>query len=103
MSFPFKSISSALTNATPATCEGMTPGRGERSMRLEIRIWLMRNGSPASSRRSTPHSASCALTATTNRPDAAQYAELYAAYAPNYQAVMEGYKTAQDATAQSKK
>ena len=45
----------------------------------------------------------CELQRTWNRPDAAQYAELYAAYAPNYQAVMESYKRAQEAAGQSKK
>ncbi len=34
----------------------------------------------------------CEVQRTWNRPDAAQYAELYAAYSPNYQAVMESYK-----------
>ncbi len=45
----------------------------------------------------------CELQRTWNRPDAAQYAELYAAYSPNYQAVMESYKKAQDAAGQPKK
>lgn len=43
----------------------------------------------------------CELQRTWNRPDAAQYAELYAMYAPNYQAVMESYQKAQ-AAAKSK-
>jgi isochorismate hydrolase len=38
----------------------------------------------------------CELQRTWNRPDAAQYAELYAAHAPNYQAVMESYQKAQE-------
>jgi len=38
----------------------------------------------------------CEIQRTWRRPDAEQYAELYAAYAPNYQAVMESYKRAQD-------
>jgi nicotinamidase-related amidase len=45
----------------------------------------------------------CELQRTWNRPDAAQYAELYAAYAPNFQAVMESYKKAQDVAVQPKK
>ena len=45
----------------------------------------------------------CELQRTWNRPDAAQYAELYAAYSPNYQAVMESYQKAQDAAGQPKK
>lgn len=39
----------------------------------------------------------CEVQRTWNRPDAAQYAELYAAYAPNYRAVMESYARAQAA------
>ena len=45
----------------------------------------------------------CELQRTWNRQDAAQYAELYAAYAPNYRAVMESYSKAQEAAGQSKK
>ena len=45
----------------------------------------------------------CEVQRTWNRPDAAQYAELYAAYAPNYQAVMESYKRAQEVAGQPKK
>lgn len=45
----------------------------------------------------------CEVQRTWNRPDAAQYAELYALYAPNFRAVMESYKKAQDAAAQPKK
>lgn len=45
----------------------------------------------------------CELQRTWNRSDAAQFAELYAAYSPNYQAVMESYKKAQDAAGQPKK
>jgi nicotinamidase-related amidase len=45
----------------------------------------------------------CEFQRTWNRPDAAEYAALYAAYAPNYQAVMESYQKAQDAAAQVKK
>lgn len=37
------------------------------------------------------------LQRTWNTPDAAQYAELYAAYTPNYQAVMESHLSAQEA------
>jgi nicotinamidase-related amidase len=44
----------------------------------------------------------CELQRTWNRPDAAEYAELYAAYSPNYQAVMESYKKAQEAAGSSK-
>jgi nicotinamidase-related amidase len=39
----------------------------------------------------------CEIQRTWNRADAAQYAELYAAYAPNYQAVMESHQRAQEA------
>ncbi len=45
----------------------------------------------------------CEVQRTWNRTDAAQYAELYAAYSPNYQAVMESYKKAQEVSRQSKK
>jgi nicotinamidase-related amidase len=44
----------------------------------------------------------CEVQRTWNRPDAAQYAELYAAYSPNYQAVMESYQKAQQAAKQPK-
>src|SRR5262245_62210375 len=42
----------------------------------------------------------CELQRTWNRPDAAQYAELYAAYSPNYQSVIESYQRAQEAVKQ---
>ena len=45
----------------------------------------------------------CEIQRTWRRPDAAQYAELYAAYSPNYRAVMESYKRAQDVAGQPKK
>jgi nicotinamidase-related amidase len=45
----------------------------------------------------------CELQRTWNRPDAADYAALYAAYSPNYRAVMESYKRALDVAAQPKK
>jgi nicotinamidase-related amidase len=45
----------------------------------------------------------CELQRTWNRPDAADYAALYAAYAPNYQAVMESYQKAQETASQSTK
>src|SRR5215813_884222 len=45
----------------------------------------------------------CELQRTWRRPDAAKYAELYAAYAPNYQAAMESYNKAQEAAVQSRK
>lgn len=45
----------------------------------------------------------CEVQRTWNRPDAMQYAELYAMYAPNYQAVMESYSRAQDVASQSKR
>jgi nicotinamidase-related amidase len=45
----------------------------------------------------------CEVQRTWNRPDAAQYAELYAAYSPNYRAVMESYQKAQQVTKQAKK
>jgi nicotinamidase-related amidase len=45
----------------------------------------------------------CEVQRTWNRPDAAQYAELYAAYSPNYQAVIESYTKAQEVSKQSKK
>ena len=45
----------------------------------------------------------CELQRTWNRPDAADFAALYAAYAPNYQAVMESYQKAQDVLKREKK
>ena len=42
----------------------------------------------------------CEFQRTWRRPDAAQYAELYAAYAPNYGAVMESYQKAQEVVRQ---
>jgi nicotinamidase-related amidase len=45
----------------------------------------------------------CELQRTWNRPDAADFAALYAAYAPNYAAVMESYQKAQDVIKQQKK
>jgi nicotinamidase-related amidase len=45
----------------------------------------------------------CELQRTWNRPDAADFADLYAAYAPNYQAVMESYQKAQEVLKQQKK
>ena len=45
----------------------------------------------------------CEIQRTWNRPDAAQYAELYAAYAPHYRAVMESYQRAQEAARQPAK
>jgi nicotinamidase-related amidase len=45
----------------------------------------------------------CELQRTWNRPDAADFAALYAAYAPNYQAVMESYQRAQDVLKREKK
>ena len=44
----------------------------------------------------------CEVQRTWRRPDAAQYAELYAAYAPNYQAVMESYRKAQEVAGKGK-
>ena len=44
----------------------------------------------------------CELQRTWNRPDAADFAALYAAYAPNYQAVMESYQRAQEVLKQKK-
>ncbi len=44
----------------------------------------------------------CELQRTWNRPDAAQWGELYAAYAPNYGAVAESYKKAQEAAKNEK-
>lgn len=38
----------------------------------------------------------CELQRTWNRPDAAQFAELYTMVSPNYQAVMESFRKAQD-------
>lgn len=40
----------------------------------------------------------CEVQRTWNRSDAAQYAELYAMYAPNYKAAMESYQRAQQVT-----
>ncbi|MBI4775097.1 MAG: hydrolase [Deltaproteobacteria bacterium] len=45
----------------------------------------------------------CELQRTWNRPDAADFAELYAAYAPNYRAVMESFGKAQAALKGEKK
>ncbi len=45
----------------------------------------------------------CELQRTWNRPDAAQYAELYAAYASNFQAVMESHRKAQEIAGQAKR
>jgi nicotinamidase-related amidase len=45
----------------------------------------------------------CEVQRTWNRSDAAQYAELYAMYAPNYGAAMESYQRAQDAALKSKR
>jgi nicotinamidase-related amidase len=45
----------------------------------------------------------CELQRTWNRPDAPLYAELYAAYAPNYQAVMESYDRVKEVSSKEKK
>jgi nicotinamidase-related amidase len=45
----------------------------------------------------------CELQRTWNRPDAADFAALYAAYSPNYAAVMESYQRAQDVIKREKK
>ena len=45
----------------------------------------------------------CELQRTWNRPDAAEFAALYAAYAPNYQAAMESYQKAQEVLKPAKK
>ena len=45
----------------------------------------------------------CELQRTWNRPDAAAFAELYATYAPNYQAAMESYQRAQEVLKREKK
>jgi hypothetical protein len=45
----------------------------------------------------------CEIQRTWNRPDAAQYAELYTMVAPNFRAVMESYQKAQDVVKQEKK
>ncbi len=45
----------------------------------------------------------CEVQRTWNRPDAAAYGELYSAYAPNYQAVVESYQKAQEVAGKSKK
>src|SRR5687767_4040130 len=44
----------------------------------------------------------CEMQRTWNRPDAADFAALYAAYAPNYQAAMESYQKAQEAVKNKK-
>jgi nicotinamidase-related amidase len=44
----------------------------------------------------------CEIQRTWRRPDAEQYAELYCAYAPHYQAVMESYQRAQDVARKAK-
>jgi len=45
----------------------------------------------------------CELQRTWNRTDAADFAALYGAYAPNYQAVMESYQKAQEVLKREKK
>jgi nicotinamidase-related amidase len=45
----------------------------------------------------------CELQRTWNRPDAPLYAELYAAYAPNYQAVMDSYDRVKEVSSKEKK
>jgi len=45
----------------------------------------------------------CELQRTWNRPDAADFAALYAAYAPNYQAAMESFQRAQEVLKREKK
>src|SRR3990172_4381157 len=45
----------------------------------------------------------CELQRTWNRPDAADFAALYAAYAPNYQAVIESFQKAQEVLKREKK
>jgi nicotinamidase-related amidase len=45
----------------------------------------------------------CEVQRTWNRPDAAEYAELYTMVAPNFRAVMESYQKAQDVIKQQKK
>jgi nicotinamidase-related amidase len=45
----------------------------------------------------------CELQRTWNRPDAVDFAVLYAAYAPNYQAVMESFQKAQEVLRREKK
>jgi len=45
----------------------------------------------------------CELQRTWNRPDAADFGALYAAYAPNYQAVIESFQKAQDVLKQERK
>ena len=44
----------------------------------------------------------CEVQRTWNRPDAADYAELYTMVAPNFRAVMESYQKAQDVIKQQK-
>jgi uncharacterized protein YukE len=45
----------------------------------------------------------CELQRTWNRQDAADFAALYAAYSPNYQAVIESYQRAQEVLRREKK
>jgi len=45
----------------------------------------------------------CELQRTWNRPDAAEFAALYAAYAPNYNAVIESFRKAQEVLKREKK
>jgi nicotinamidase-related amidase len=45
----------------------------------------------------------CELQRTWNRPDAADFAALYAIYSPNYKAVMESYQRAQEVGKREKK
>ena len=45
----------------------------------------------------------CELQRTWNRPDAADFAALYAAYAPNYQAVIESFQKTQEVLKREKK
>lgn len=45
----------------------------------------------------------CELQRTWNRPDAAAFGALYGLYAPNYQAVMESYRKAQEVLKGEKK
>jgi nicotinamidase-related amidase len=44
----------------------------------------------------------CEIQRTWRRPDAEQYAELYAAYSPHYRSVMESYQRAQEVAVKSK-
>jgi len=50
----------------------------------------------------TANAVLCETHRTWNRPEAAELAKLHALVAPNYAAVMESYKKAQDAIKQSK-